>query len=59
MVGGIKQRVCKGEVLLAGSVWEYKLLLQLILLLQKSTTQAGHKVSAKRNKSMLTWPEFC
>lgn len=47
-LGGIKQRLCKGEVFPAGSGWEYKPLLQLILLLQKDTTQAGHKVSAKR-----------
>lgn len=32
----------------AGSSWEYKPVLQLILLLQEDSTQAGHKTNAKR-----------
>lgn len=52
--GGGEQRLSKGEVFPAGSGWEYKPLLRLILLLQKDTTQAGHKVSAKR-KYQYVW----
>lgn len=43
-----EQSKAKGEVFLAGSSWKYKPLLQLILLLQKDTTRAGHEVSTKR-----------